>query len=165
MHRKLIALALPITAAFIVGGCGSSDNGSTTASTTDTAMTGAMTDTTMSTTSASTTATAGDLSVTVGEMFIHPGQTTIPAGTVHVTVDNQGTMQHEVVFLKTDVAEGKLPVTAGEVSEDSSVGEVGEIAAGTSKSGDIKLTRGTYVLVCNLPGHYQAGMHATLKVT
>jgi hypothetical protein len=40
-----------------------------------------------------------------------------------------------------------------------------DIAVGTIKTFHIARAAGRYVMVCNLPGHYQAGMHAAFTVT
>jgi uncharacterized cupredoxin-like copper-binding protein len=98
-------------------------------------------------------------------MFIRPSARSVPAGDVTVTVVNSGGMQHEVVFLKTDTAPTGLTVTKNRVSEADAKGEVGDIATRTTKAKVLHLTKGHYVLVCNIAGHYQAGMRAGLNVT
>ena len=55
---------------------------------------------------------------------------------------------------------GKLPVVNGEASEKGAKGEIEDIAPGTTKSLTLTLQKGHYALVCNLPGHYKAGMRA-----
>ena len=113
-----------------------------------------------------TIAAATRLAVTVGEMSIHTAAVT-RAGAVTFTVNNTGTVTHELVVLRTDLAEDQLPANAaepGKVSEDGSLGESGDIAAGTSGDFTLTLAPGHYVLICNEPGHYTAGMHTTLTV-
>ena len=44
------------------------------------------------------------------------------------------------------------------------VGETGDLAAGASKTITLKLAAGHYALICNLPGHYQAGQHTDFTV-
>ena len=39
------------------------------------------------------------------------------------------------------------------------------VAVGTTKLFHAALAAGNYVLVCNLPGHYKAGMHTAFTVT
>ena len=58
---------------------------------------------------------------------------------------------------------------AGKVSEDGHIAgpegpEIGNINAGHTKSLTVNLPPGTYTIMCNLPGHYVAGMHATIVV-
>jgi len=114
---------------------------------------------------ASATATSR-VFVTLGEMYIHT-ISVARAGTVTFTVKNVGSVTHELVVLRTDLAEGSLPANpeeAGKVSEDGSLGESGDLAPGASVDFTLTLTPGHYVLICNLAGHYAAGMHATLNV-
>jgi uncharacterized cupredoxin-like copper-binding protein len=86
------------------------------------------------------------------------------AGKLTITLDNKGKMPHELVVLKTSAAAGSLSVKSGRVSESRSVGEVSETAAGATKSTTLKLKAGSYVFVCNIPGHYADGMRGTLTV-
>ena len=46
-----------------------------------------------------------------------------------------------------------------------SPGEIPDVEAGATKSADFELKPGKYVMFCNLPGHYAAGMYGTLTVT
>lgn len=105
------------------------------------------------------------LTVNVGEMFLKPASTKLSAGNIEFEVKNAGNMMHEVVVLKTTTPFDKLPVTNGRVSESTSVGEVADIAAGATKRNIIKLAPGSYVLVCNIAGHYSAGMRAAITVS
>ena len=83
------------------------------------------------------------------------------------TVKNLGTIPHEFVVLKTDTPAASIPVTsfegeANRFDEDAAgtnVGETGDMEPGTTKTVTIDFAPGHYVLVCNLPGHYAAGMH------
>jgi uncharacterized cupredoxin-like copper-binding protein len=104
----------------------------------------------------------------------------VPAGTVAFVVKNNGTIEHEAVVLKTNVPYDKLPVTYGgdppapvktganKVSEDANIGETGDpnLKPGETRVFTIThMTAGSYVLVCNLAGHYAKGMRAPLTVT
>src|SRR6266542_2824896 len=80
--------------------------------------------------------------------------------------DHGGSKVHEMVVLKTDAAPGSLKVGADRtVSEDTSVGEDSETAAGKTKSTTINLKPGRYILVCNIEGHYQKGMYTAFTVS
>jgi uncharacterized cupredoxin-like copper-binding protein len=88
-----------------------------------------------------------------------------PAGTLKLTLTNSGSIEHELVLLKTSAQPASLKVAAnGRVSEAASVGEVSEIKAGVTKSTTFDLKPGRYVYVCNIPGHYAQGMHGLLIV-
>jgi uncharacterized cupredoxin-like copper-binding protein len=87
-------------------------------------------------------------------------------GKVKFIVKNTGSEVHEFVILKTNTAFDALPVSDKDrVNEASSVGEIGHIAAGKTKSKTFKLKAGDYVLVCNIAEHYGAGMRAAFTVT
>ena len=55
------------------------------------------------------------------------------------------------------------------VSEDADgvefIAEVEDIAPGTAKPLTVDLTAGTYVVLCNIPGHYADGMRTGFEVT
>ncbi len=117
------------------------------------------------------TADLGETSASA--MFIHMSATTAPAGKVTFVVTNSDTMTHEFVVLQTDTPAGAFPVTSFEgesnrIDEDAAgtnVGETGDMEAGTSKLLTIDLSAGHYALLCNLPGHYAAGMHVDFWAT
>ena len=87
------------------------------------------------------------------------------------TVKNTGTIEHEVVVLKTDTAFDQLVVGDSEpdkIDESSSVGETGDpgLQPGETRSFTVTgLTPGKYVLVCNIAKHYALGMRAAFTVS
>ncbi|AFQ51884.1 plastocyanin/azurin family copper-binding protein [Burkholderia cepacia] len=93
----------------------------------------------------------------------------VKSGRVTLDVKNaaDNNMEHELVVLKTDLSDDALPVSKGQVLEHKlrKIGEVEDIAPGRSKRASFKLAPGHYALICNKPGHYEAGMHAALVVT
>jgi len=99
---------------------------------------------------------------------IHLSATSITTGTVTIEVSNasDANQTHELVVLKTDVADDKLRVKNGQVLEKiyQKLGEVENIAPGKSKRLTLRLAPGHYVLICNNPGHYRMGMHTSLVV-
>ncbi|WP_269502068.1 plastocyanin/azurin family copper-binding protein [Burkholderia sp. IMCC1007] len=91
----------------------------------------------------------------------------VKSGRVTFDVKNAADdMEHELVVIKTDLADDALPVGEGLVMEQKlrKIGEVEDIAPGQSKRVSFKLPPGHYVLICNKPGHYAAGMHTALVV-
>jgi uncharacterized cupredoxin-like copper-binding protein len=107
----------------------------------------------------------GKVAFDATEFKFDPDALTAKAGKVQVTLKNSGAAPHEIVFIKTKLDPGALqPGTDGRVSEKGSVGEVPEIEGGATKSAAITFKPGNYIFVCNIPGHYQAGMHGTLLV-
>jgi len=68
------------------------------------------------------------------------------AGPVHITYRNEGSIEHTLVI--EGVAGFKLDVTTkGDVDD-----------------GSVNLPAGTYTMYCDIAGHRQAGMEATLTV-
>jgi uncharacterized cupredoxin-like copper-binding protein len=100
------------------------------------------------------------------EFSIALDQTTLHAGDVTFNIQNAGTIEHEFVVLKTDKTADQLPQASGEVDEDqlTAVDEVEHIAAGANATLSVNLPAGHYVVICNIPGHYAAGMHADVTV-
>ena len=103
------------------------------------------------------------------EMAFQVSTDSAPAGQVTFVVVNQGKLPHEVVILRTDMDAKSLPVSSSSNKVDESaagdhVGEV-EVEAGTTGAGTFRLTPGKYVLICNIEGHYMAGMTTAFTVT
>ncbi|MFI5642084.1 hypothetical protein ACIA8H_32345 [Streptomyces goshikiensis] len=102
---------------------------------------------------------------------------TVSTGVLSLRVANLGGVAHEVVVLPMSSGQGLGARPAGpdgKVSEAGSLGEVsrtcgtGEgdgIAPGALGWTTLTLRPGRYELVCNLPGHYLAGMYTELDVT
>lgn len=112
----------------------------------------------------------------MGRMTVAVAPAQVHAGQVSLRVDDIGWRTHEMVVLPLAAGQaiGQRPVgLTGKIEEAGSLGEVsGSCAAG---SGDgllpgssgwttLALQPGRYELVCNLPGHYAAGMYAELEV-
>lgn len=113
-------------------------------------------------------ATTDRVSVELKEWSVTPVPDRASAGQVSFDATNAGTMPHELVVLATALAPEDLPTEQGAVDEDGAgvelIGEIEQFAAGDSTSGTFTLDAGTYVLICNIPGHYQQGMRAALTV-
>lgn len=112
-----------------------------------------------------------------GTMRVLATPTTVAHGVVSLRVTNVGTLTHELVVLP--LADGRpagsrAPGADGTVSEAGSLGEASAsctagagdgIVAGSTGWVSLHLAAGRYELICNLPGHYAAGMYAELDVT
>jgi uncharacterized cupredoxin-like copper-binding protein len=118
---------------------------------------------------ASPAPTTEEVSVTEEDFSISDSPGSAPAGEVRFNIRNEGPSTHELVVIRTDLLEAELPTSKGVVDEGAEGVEVAteeeDIAPDASASLTVDLEPGTYVLICNLPGHYQAGMHATFTVT
>lgn len=93
------------------------------------------------------------------------------SGSVEFAIENTGKLTHEFIVLKTDLAEGDLPLLADRSAVDEEgdgvkkIGEQENIAPGAKAELSLdKLAAGKYVLICNVPGHYGLGMHTTFTV-
>lgn len=142
--------------ALIAAGCGSSGSSSSSSTTATPSTTAAAPATT-------TAATGGPVNVVLNEWKIVPDPTSAKAGKVTFDVKNTGSATHEMVVIKT--AKGAADLGKGSrVPETGSAGETGDIPAGGTKKVTLNLKAGHYVLICNIAGHYSAGMHTDFTV-
>ena len=112
----------------------------------------------------------------VGSMVLRALPTSVSAGQISFLAVNNGTRTHELVVLP--LADGRSAGSRSVGSDDTiaETGSLGEasnncgpgagegIRAGSSSWVTLTLEAGRYELVCNLPGHYAAGMYAELDV-
>jgi uncharacterized cupredoxin-like copper-binding protein len=111
-----------------------------------------------------TSAPVATMSVNEGDMYLRPTTPTdLPAGTITITVTNQGAIHHEFVIVSGDPT-GTVGDEPGAVSEANHIGgpsgpESGDIHPGQTRTVTATLAPGTYTAMCNFPGHYAAGMH------
>ena len=105
---------------------------------------------------------------TVKDFAIGLDPSTGSAGDVTFNVTNAGPSVHEFVVFETDLAPDALPVEDGTVPEDSSeltaVDELEDLEPGSTTPLDVTLEAGSYVVICNIPGHYEQGMHTGFTV-
>lgn len=105
----------------------------------------------------------------VEEWKVNVSAQTAEAGDVEFAIANFGTIQHEFLVTKTSYEPGMIPVgSEGKFDEEdkgvSVVDEISEWPVNEAKVLSVKLEVGTYELLCNIPGHYTAGMHTSLTV-
>lgn len=112
-----------------------------------------------------------------GMMRLLTDPTVVSHGTVSFRVINRGYLAHELVVLRLPAghppgsraagADGKVSEAGsrGEASASCAAGAGDGIRAGTAGWVTLHLPAGRYELICNLPGHYSAGMYAELEVT
>jgi uncharacterized cupredoxin-like copper-binding protein len=97
-------------------------------------------------------------------------QHTIKAGSVTFEVKNNSEKTiHEMLVLPIKDATTPLPYTKNESRLDenktNSLGEVSELDPGKSGTLTLTMNPGKYLLTCNVPGHYAAGMWTLLTVS
>lgn len=105
-----------------------------------------------------------------GMMAIRVDNATVKAGEVHFDVTNWSRgMLHEMLVIRVDSANAPLPYDYNKAEVDENqvkvLGDTESLQPNESKQLTLNLKAGTYLLVCNLPGHYAAGMVTTLTVT
>ncbi len=100
------------------------------------------------------------------EFVVNPAQATADAGTLTFSVSNDGTTDHRFLVIKTDLAPEALPTAASQVDEAQVdvVASIPDFAAGETREVSADLEASSYVLICNVPGHYELGMRAAFTV-
>jgi uncharacterized cupredoxin-like copper-binding protein len=108
-----------------------------------------------------------------------PSVVSVVPGNVTFTVKNTGTIDHEMLVIKTDTPFDQLPIVdagdppatvttgADKIAETGNVGETGDpnLKPNTTRVFTIKnLAAGNYVLACNIAKHYGLGMRAAFTV-
>jgi uncharacterized cupredoxin-like copper-binding protein len=111
--------------------------------------------------------TSGGISAAEKDFSITLSSSTGTAGSNTFTISNQGPSTHEFVIIKTNDAPDALPVSNGSVDESglTIVDENEEVVPGTTPTLTTNLDAGSYVIICNVPSHYQLGMHTAFTVT
>ena len=106
--------------------------------------------------------------VVLSDFEIELDGTTIAAGEVVLDLLNQGPTVHELVITRTEFAADALPLRADNITVDEAL--LDNVAADEFVDLDatdrltLELEPGSYVLYCNLEGHYAGGMHVALEV-
>ena len=111
--------------------------------------------------------TVNNVTIGMGEYFFKPKDVTVSAGKVAITAPNNGKVEHELVLLKTNVDPAKLKTEKdGEVDEEaySGPGEIPDVEPGETGKTTLDLKPGKYAMICNVPGHYKAGMYGLVTV-
>lgn len=110
---------------------------------------------------------AGDMSK--ASMGIRAEPDSVPAGTVtfRVTNDSKDTV-HEMILAPLKSPDEVLPYNenGGRVDEEAAghLGEVAELDPGAKGALTVDLKPGSYLLYCNMPGHYMGGMWTVVEV-
>jgi uncharacterized cupredoxin-like copper-binding protein len=150
--RWWLVISMVVGLALVAASCGGDDDGTADGGTAD-----------------GGTAADNTVAATLADYTITLDQDSAPAGDVTFDVTNDAEQIHEFVVFQTDLAEDALPTDEnGDVDESGEgvtlVDEIEDIEGGSTQSLDVTLDAGSYVVICNLPGHYSQGMHASLTV-
>lgn len=124
-----------------------------------------------------------ELTVTFDERRLVTSVAGVSAGPVRVRQLNRGSADHDLLIVRTDRRADDLPtglsgvrpdlagdVVVGRVQSHHSGGTHGSgphaghdhLRAGERRVRSVVLEPGRYILICPLPGHYEAGQYATL---
>lgn len=104
-----------------------------------------------------------------GMMTIRTDQGSVKTGAVSFDVTSWSrSLIHEMLVVAVESPTAPLPYSYNDakVVEDQIkvLGDVADLAPNASKTFEVTLAPGSYLLVCNVPGHYAAGMVAALTV-
>jgi uncharacterized cupredoxin-like copper-binding protein len=164
--RKLWLLALCFSAVALIIACGGSDDEDESSSASPSATTAAS-----STASGGGESEAGSATTTVqatlSEFTITLDKQSAESGKVTFDAKNSGAIAHELVVIRTDLAPDKLPVKDDGTVDESKVdvlGKTEQFDAGKTDTEEVTLPAGKYLLICNVAGHYQAGLHTAFTV-
>lgn len=108
-------------------------------------------------------ASASTVNVTEKEFKLTPSTTSVKAGTVTFKIKNVGALDHTFVVIKTARAASKLPLKNDRVTLKP-IKQAGPFKPGKGGTVTLTLKPGTFVLYCNIAGHYKAGQYARLVV-
>ncbi len=86
-----------------------------------------------------------EVEVTMHEFGFRLSSAEVPAGRVTFEVRNEGTIEHN--FIVAELGQGTSPIPPGGKAELT-----------------VDLQPGTYTVVCDIPGHKEAGMSLTVTV-
>ncbi|MDZ4278820.1 MAG: sulfocyanin-like copper-binding protein [Dehalococcoidia bacterium] len=114
-----------------------------------------------------TPAEGAALGVVLSEWAIEPEADSVAAGAVTFQAENRGDLPHELEIFATDVDPATVPIEEEKaVVEGEEIGEIeeGELPSGGQAEATFDLEAGTYLLICNIAGHYEQRMYAQLTV-
>lgn len=109
------------------------------------------------------------LRVRIKDFKIRPALPSLDEGPVTLSVWNEGPSTHEFVVVQSDLPSDELPLGADGLSVDEDavvpIDEITQVDAKTQGTLALTLSPGSYVLFCNLEGHYLGGMNASIEVS
>ena len=109
---------------------------------------------------------ASTVAVELNEWNVVPDPDSVSTGEVTFEAENTGSIPHNLLIIQSDEAPDSLPVESNQVpeSEVDIVGRIEQFPAGETQSTTVDLESGSYILICNIPAHYEQGMFAGFTV-
>jgi uncharacterized cupredoxin-like copper-binding protein len=106
----------------------------------------------------------------MGGMSLRANVTSVKAGKITFDVTNLSrSIVHEMIVVAVENPNAPLPYdyNTGQIPEKQvkMLGETSEMEPNAEKAITLDLKPGAYLLICNVPGHYAAGMWTPLTVT
>ncbi len=106
--------------------------------------------------------------VSLSEFVVDLSTDTASAGTFTFNVTSDGAIFHNFRVIATDLAPDALPTDDATFSVDEEqldvVASSEDLDPGEQDTLTVDLAAGSYVLICNIPTHYQGGMTAAFTV-
>lgn len=109
-------------------------------------------------------ATARTVAVRLSEYRVSPSTRRTRSRRVTFRVRNAGVIAHEFVVIRTRRRASRLPKRGMRASERGRVGKIRAFGPGRTRTLALRLRRGHYALICNLPAHYRLGMRRDFTV-
>ena len=116
-----------------------------------------------------TTKPASALSVQLSEFKVQLASTSLSPGRRTLEIANAGKTQHELLVFRSDLDPSRYPLENGDINEKgpgiSLISDGENIDPGKHQTRGVDLTApGKYLFVCNIPGHFKAGMFVSVTV-
>ena len=95
---------------------------------------------------------------------IAPSTKRVKAGKITFVATDDSAAGHELVVIKTNRKAANLPVSNAIANQKGAVAQLADIQPNHTRRLTVKLKPGHYALICNVTGHYAAGMHSDFVV-
>ncbi len=106
--------------------------------------------------------------MTLDEFSVKASPDAVEAGPTSFDIRNTGSVEHDFLVLDTDRDPDDLPLEKGKVDTKArgikELGHVHTIRSGRKTTEEVDLDAGRYLLICNVEGHFQSGMHTPFQV-
>jgi uncharacterized cupredoxin-like copper-binding protein len=103
----------------------------------------------------------GTVNVQLGDYWAAPAVSSVRAGNVTFIARNVGRVPHELMVERMPM-KFDAPM---QPDENAAQGMIDDMAPGHSGQMTMRLRPGSYMLFCNVTGHYAAGQHIPFEVT
>ncbi|MCH8850498.1 MAG: hypothetical protein IIC89_06710, partial [Chloroflexi bacterium] len=110
---------------------------------------------------------SAEVAVALFEFEVEAAVASVLAGPVYFKITNDGSLSHNFWVIATDLAADALPLAGEQIDEGQLdvVSSSDAVSVGGETSVNPDLPAGSYVLICNVPGHYEQGMRVAFEVT